>query len=196
MMQSSSHLRRRVRKRKVDSDASSNSSSDADTSDASSPASPRFDDNVPVQGQAPEPSHLPSPGGQEQGREFDARVLDRYEIENPFVRVRPKRSGTQSTYTYPNTGRGSVYQNSVHSRSPNHASTTPDNNEQALDIPLAVVIIPPLGTLLIGGDFFKDFLLLLLMFFYLHQVRIFASVLDLFLFIVVDDVPLRHECSI
>ncbi|KIJ54311.1 hypothetical protein M422DRAFT_25235 [Sphaerobolus stellatus SS14] len=39
-----------------------------------------------------------------------------------------------------------------------------------MDIPLAVALIPPLGTFLTGGDFLKDFLLLLLLFFYLHQL--------------------------
>lgn len=42
-----------------------------------------------------------------------------------------------------------------------------------MDIPLAVALIPPLGTFLTGGDFLRDSLLLLLLFFYLHQVRLF-----------------------
>lgn len=39
-----------------------------------------------------------------------------------------------------------------------------------MDIPLAVALLPPLGSFLTGGDFLRDFLLFLLLFFYLHQV--------------------------
>ncbi|KAF8527395.1 hypothetical protein BU17DRAFT_81530 [Hysterangium stoloniferum] len=39
-----------------------------------------------------------------------------------------------------------------------------------MDLPLGVALVPPLGYLLTGGDFFKDFVLLLLLFFYLHQL--------------------------
>jgi len=49
-------------------------------------------------------------------------------------------------------------------------SSTDSSASDRMDIPLAVAMIPPLGTFLTGGDFLKDFLLLLLLFFYLHQV--------------------------
>lgn len=40
-----------------------------------------------------------------------------------------------------------------------------------MDIPLAVALVPPLGSFLTGGDFLRDLLLFLLLFFYLHQAR-------------------------
>ncbi|KAF8518601.1 hypothetical protein JB92DRAFT_2663672, partial [Gautieria morchelliformis] len=45
-----------------------------------------------------------------------------------------------------------------------------DSASNRMDIPLAVALLPPLGSFLTGGDFLRDFLLFLLLFFYLHQV--------------------------
>ncbi|KAF8586256.1 hypothetical protein K439DRAFT_1631877 [Ramaria rubella] len=51
------------------------------------------------------------------------------------------------------------------------ASSLKDGTESdRADIPLAVALVPPLGSFLTGGDFLRDFLLFLLLFFYLHQL--------------------------
>ena len=51
------------------------------------------------------------------------------------------------------------------------SSTKDDSASDRMDIPLAVALVPPLGSFLTGGDFLRDLLLFLLLFFYLHQVR-------------------------
>lgn len=51
------------------------------------------------------------------------------------------------------------------------SSVKDDSASERMDIPLAVALVPPLGSFLTGGDFLRDLLLFLLLFFYLHQVR-------------------------
>lgn len=55
-------------------------------------------------------------------------------------------------------------------KSQSKADIPKNNATDRMDLPLAVALIPPLGSFLTGGDFLRDSLLLLLLFFYLHQV--------------------------
>ncbi|GJJ13215.1 hypothetical protein Clacol_007466 [Clathrus columnatus] len=100
-------------------------------------------------------------------RGFDVAVDETIETESPTNSSQELlKARRESVYSR----RSSMRRNSVNSANVVVVDMKDRVNDSLLDIPLAVAIIPPLGTLLIGGDFFKDFLLLLLMFFYLHQL--------------------------
>lgn len=43
-------------------------------------------------------------------------------------------------------------------------------NQAWFDAPLAIALLPALGSFLTGGDHLRDFLLLLIMLYYLHQL--------------------------
>jgi len=85
------------------------------------------------------------------------------EPPSPRSHPRRRRSSTKSVRRAPTS-----------SKLDHDGGSTSDT--QWIDIPLAVALIPPLGSFLTGGDFLRDFLLFILLFFYLHQVGTTALV--------------------
>lgn len=99
--------------------------------------------------------------------EYEEEAED--EVEDPTLYY-TKRSGESFDARTPRPRRHSATSSKLGGPA-EHVTSSKSTHDNTLDIPLAVAIIPPLGTLLIGGNFAYDFLLLLLMFFYLHQVK-------------------------